>query len=119
MEPVREKKRKAGRPAQIIKKEVRTAVWFSKTEYFIIRQKASKAGVKPSTFIRQIAINGEVTRWLSEEERQFVRQLIGMSNNLNQLAKNSYREGMLKAMFYFEAYRNQFDVLLKKLNHAQ
>ncbi len=118
MEAVREKRKKAGRPAKIIKREVRTAVRFSKTEYFIIRQKALKAGVKPSAFIRQIAIIGEITMRLNEEERQFVRQLIGMSNNLNQLTKNSYTEGMLKAMLYFEAYRNQFDLLLKKLNHA-
>ncbi len=118
MEAVREKRKKAGRPAKIIKREVRTAVRFSKTEYFIIRQKALKAGVKPSAFIRQIAINGEIMMRLNEEERQFVRQLIGMSNNLNQFTKNSHNEGMLKAMLHFEAYRNQFDLLLKKLNHA-
>ncbi len=106
METVREKRKKAGRPAKIIKREVRTAVRFSKTEYFIIRQKASKAGLKPSAFIRQIAINGEVMTWLNEEERQFVRQLISMSTNLNQLTKNSHSEGMLKAMLHFEAYRN-------------
>lgn len=118
METVREKRKQAGRPAKIIKKEIRTAVRFSKTEHFIIRQKASKAGVKPSAFIRQTAIEGVVTTRLNEEERQFVRQLIGMSNNLNQLTKNSHKEGMLKTMLCFETFRNQIDVLLKKLNHG-
>jgi hypothetical protein len=37
MEPVKRKKREAGRPAKIIKKEIRAAVRFSKTEYFIVR----------------------------------------------------------------------------------
>ena len=118
MEPVKRKKREAGRPAKIIKKEIRAAVRFSKTEYFIVRQKAAKAGMKVSAYIRQIAINGAVSARFSEEERHFVRQLIGMSNNINQLTKNSHTEGMLKTMLYFEGCRNQFEILLRKLNHA-
>jgi succinylglutamate desuccinylase len=119
METVKENKKPGGRPAKSIKKDIRTAIRFSKTEYFIVRQKALKAGLKVSAYIRQIAIEGVVTNRLSEEERHFVRQLIGTSNNLNQLAKNSHQEGMLKTMFYFESFRNQIDSLLKKLNHGK
>lgn len=118
METVREKRKRAGRPAKSVKKDIRTAVRFSKTEFFVIRQKAQKAGIKPSAFIRQTAIEAVVTNRLSEEERQFVRQLIGMSNNLNQLTKNSHQEGMLKTMLYFEGFRNQIDQLLKKLQYG-
>ncbi len=118
MQLVREKRRQAGRPAKIIKKEIRAAVRFSKAEHFIVRQKAAKAGMKVSAYIRQIAINGELLSRLTEEERHFVRQLIGMSNNINQLTKNSHNEGMLKTMLYFETLRNQIEVPLKKLNHA-
>ena len=119
MEPVREKRKQAGRPAKSIKKEIRTAVRFTKIEYFVIRQKAARAGIKISAYVRQTAIHTEVITRLSEEEKHFVRQLIGMSTNLNQLAKNSHIEGMLKTMFYFEAFRNQIDLILKKLNHGQ
>jgi len=119
MEPVREKRKQAGRPAKIIKKEIRTAVRFTKIEYFVIRQKAARAGIKISAYVRQTAINAEVITRLNEEERHFVRQLIGMSTNLNQLAKNSHSEGMLKTMFYFETFRNHIDLILKKLNHGQ
>ena len=118
MDTLKENKRKAGRPEKAIKRERRACIRFSKVEYFVIRQKASKAGLKASAYIRQIAINGEVMRRLNDEERQFVRQLIGMSNNLNQLTKNSYKEGMLKTTLYFETYRNEIDALLKKINHA-
>jgi len=96
MEILREKTKKAGRPAKTIKKDIRTAVRFRKAEFFVIRQKGTRAGVKPSAFIRQKAIEGVVSNKLSEEDRHFVRQLIGMANNLNQLAKNSFREGMPK-----------------------
>ncbi len=118
MEQVREKRKQAGRPAKTIKKEIRTGVRFTKIEYFVIRQKAARAGIKISAYVRQTAINAAVITRLNEEERHFVRQLIGMSNNINQLTKNSHAEGMLKTMLYFETCRNQFEVLLKKLNHG-
>lgn len=115
METVRTKRKKAGRPVKTVKKEVRACVRFTKTEYFIIREKASKAGLKASEYIRQITINGQVKTRLAEEERQFARQLIGMSNNLNQLAKACHQEGLLQAMVYFESYRNHLDEILGKL----
>lgn len=108
-----------GRPAKSTKKEIRAAIRFSKAEYFIIKVKAAKAGVKPSFYIRQTAIHALIICRLTEEERQFVRQLIGMSNNLNQLAKSCHHEGVFKAMVYFEEYRKKIDELLIKLRHAK
>ena len=67
----------------------------------------------------ELVVIGTNYRMVSEEERQFVRQLIGMANNLNQLTKNSYQKGMLRTMLYFESFRNQIDVLLKKLDHGK
>ncbi len=81
METVREKRKKAGRPAKTIKKEIRASIRFSKLEYLVIRQKAAKAGIKASAYIREVVINGDVKRRLTDEERHFVRQLIGMSSN--------------------------------------
>src|SRR3954467_10815399 len=89
METVQERHLKAGRPLKTIKRDIRTAVRFSKTEYFIVQTKAGKVGLKVSAYIREVAINTEIKPRLNEEERQFVRQLIGMSNNINQLGKES------------------------------
>lgn len=115
METVRMKRKKAGRPAKAVKKEIRTCVRFTRPEYFIIKEKASKAGVKVSVYIRQIGIHATINPRLSEDEREFVRQLIGMANNLNQLAKSCHQEGALRAMVYFESYRTRLDEILKKL----
>ena len=114
METVNKKRRKAGRPCKIIKKEVRACVRFSNHEYFIVKEKAKEAGVNASAYIRQTAIQSKITSRLSEEELQFVRQLVGMSNNMNQVAKVCHRDGLFEAMQYFENYRNGFDTLLKK-----
>jgi predicted DNA binding CopG/RHH family protein len=115
MTTVKERKKRAGRPAKTVKKDVRAAVRFTRPEYFILKEKAAKAGMTPSSYIRQIAIHALVSTRLTDEERHFVRQLIGMANNLNQLAKCCHQEGALKAMIYFRDFLKQLDALLKKL----
>lgn len=114
METVKKKEKRTGRPLKAVKKEVRACIRFSKAEYFIVKAKAAKAALKPSAFIRQVAINAVVSSRLTEEERHIVRQLIGMANNINQIAKVCHQEGSLKALLYFERYRQQLDNLLNR-----
>jgi len=109
------KRKKAGRPAKTIRKEIRACVRFTRPEYFVVKEKAAKAGLNASAYIRQLAIFATVRNRVTDEERQFIRQLIGMANNLNQLAKCCHQEGALRAMMYFEAWRADVDVVLKKL----
>ena len=108
------KKKKAGRPAKAIKKEVRACVRFTRPEYFIIKEKAANAGLNASAYVRQIAIYATIKNRLTDEERQFVRQLVGMANNLNQLAKKCHQEGSLRAMMYFKNLLAELDSILKK-----
>ncbi|SDX68478.1 mobilisation protein (MobC) [Hydrobacter penzbergensis] len=115
METVSKKQKKAGRPVKTIKKEIRACVRFTRHEYFIIREKAAQAGVNASIYIRQTTIQGKIIPRLTADEVQTVRQLIGMSVNINQVAKICHRDGLFEAMQYFEHYRNLIDGLLKKL----
>lgn len=115
METVCKKQKKAGRPAKAIKKEIRACVRFTRHEYFIIREKAAQAGVNASVYIRQTAIQARIISRLTADKVQTVRHLIGMSVNINQVAKICHREGLYEAMQYFEHYRNLIDGLLKKL----
>ena len=62
-----------------------------------------------------MALNGKIISRLNEEERLFVRQLIGIANNLNQLTKKGHQEGLLTAVLMFEKYKNLMDELLEKL----
>lgn len=119
METVKKSKKKAGRPAKVIKKEIRKTIRFSGTEYFVIKEKAAQAGVNASEYIRQTAIYTTIKARLTEEERQFVRQLIGMANNLNQLAKACHQQNMLSAYYQFQAEIKQLDEFLKKLKNDQ
>src|ERR1035438_9469122 len=102
MEQVKVKKKKGGRPKKTAVRERTTGIRFSKPEHFIVQEKARKAGLRLTTYIRQTAIDAQVKTRLTEEERMFVRQLIGFSNNINQIAKACHEEGVLRAMAYFD-----------------
>lgn len=115
MEEVKGKKKEGGRPKKTVVREKTTGIRFSKTEHFIVREKARKAGLRLTTYIRQTALDAHVQTRLTEEERMFVRQLIGFSNNINQIAKACHEEGVLRAMAYFDRLRIQIDELLKNL----
>ena len=115
MKTVRSKKLKPGRPPKAVKKEIRACIRYSKAEWFVIREKASKASLIASAYIREVTINGQVKPRLTDTEREFSRQLIGMANNLNQMAKVSHTQGIIRAMIYFENYRSELDQILQKL----
>ena len=115
MNIVSKKRKKPGRPFKTIRKEIRACVRLSQVEHFIIKQKAQNAGIKISEYLRKAAFNARIIPKLSEEQVQNVRHLIGMSNNVNQLAKIAHREGLYEATRYFEQYRKQFEEILSKL----
>jgi len=119
MGKVRVKKKKGGRPPKMLKRELRVTTRFSREEYSILQEKATKAGTNISELIRQSAIYGKVIARQSEEERNFTRQLIGMANNFNQMAKIAHREGTTAALRYFEQDLRLVNALLSKLQHGE
>lgn len=109
-------KHKGGRPVKALKRETATGIRFTKDEYFLVKHKAAKAGMRITQYIREMSVQGQVTARLTPEERSQVRQLVGLANNLNQLTKTAHQEGILKAMFYFGKYVKELDGVLRKLN---
>ena len=109
-------KHAGGRPKKQVKREIIKGVRFTKVEYYVIQQKALKAGIGITLYIREMALQGKLIARLNEEERQFVRQLVGIANNLNQLTKKGHQEGLLTAVLHFEKYRKIIDEVLQKLN---
>jgi len=117
METVKRTKKKAGRPAKIIKRETRKTIRFSAKEYFIVKENAAKAGLKLTEYIRQTAIYATIKARLTAEERVMLKALIGMANNVNQIAKACHQESVLQAMYYFQSVIKDFDEILKKLKN--
>ena len=119
MEIVRMKKKKGGRPTKALKRELRVTARFSKLEHYILQQKAGKAGINVSEFIRQTAITGRVSARQTAEERDSTRKLIGMANNFNQMAKVVNREGMSTIRLLLEGCLLQVNGIINKLQNGE
>ena len=86
-------KKKGGRPptGRIRKLSKSVTVKFSKPSYEALRLRARKANRKLAEYIRESALNGEVVSGHNAETVAIAKNLIGMANNLNQLAKLSHQ----------------------------
>ena len=94
MEQKKERNR-GGRPRKeaIEKLKYRVAVKMPAPDYFRLLTQAHQTGVSPSEYMRECFRNGFVKERLSEEHTGYVRQLCGMANNLNQLARKANTGG--------------------------
>jgi hypothetical protein len=119
MEAAAMKKKKGGRPPKKLKRELRVTARFSRLEHHILQQRAGKAGINISELIRQAAIYGKVIARQTEEEKHFTRQLVGMANNFNQMAKLAHQEGLASVHCDFEQYLHLVNCLLSKLQHGE
>jgi hypothetical protein len=113
MQSTTAKKKRTGRPKKAVKKEVRACVRFTRSEYTIIKERAIQAGLKAAPYLRQVANQSPPRTRLTDEQMQILRKLIGMSNNINQIAKICHQEGYLKAFIKFEEIRRDLDAILK------
>lgn len=98
-----------GRPPKARKQEKNIGFFVTLVQYFVIQQKAEKAGVNISDYLRQTAVNGQVRAKWTPEEREMVKRLIGLSPLLHQLVEVAKKEGAADAMLFFVQRREEFD----------
>ena len=110
-------KKNTGRPSKPVKREKPMGVRLTQSERFIITQKAGRAGMTLTAYLRQMAIHGKVIDRLNEEDRDNIRQLIKMNNEIQELVVLADKEGMLKAILQFEGLRHRIDNLIDQFNH--
>lgn len=86
-------KRHQGRPtvAESNKLSKAVTVKFCKADYETLKAKSRKAGKRMAEYVRESALHSKVVLPHTEEDMQTYRSLVGMSNNLNQLAKRSHQ----------------------------
>jgi hypothetical protein len=120
METVKErestaKKKKGGRPKKVIKKSVFLMVRLTVAELLMIQGKAREAGLKPSEWFRQAARKATITPRLSSEEMGWLRDLSGQTNNLNQLTKLAYQQGLIGLANVIRGMLDKTNLLMEKL----
>ena len=106
-------KKKGGRPAKLLVKNVVIRIRLDKQEQLTLCDRAKAAGQSLSQYIRQTALGGKVMARLTADEKEMIRKLIGMCTNLNQLTREARRTGMMATALAFETYRQNFDEILK------
>lgn len=85
---------KGGRPKKgaADKLKYRLTVKMATSDYYTLKGKARNAGISAGEFLRRCMKDGQVKERLTPEHTDYVRQLCGMANNLNQLARGAHRE---------------------------
>jgi len=91
-----DKKKPKGRPTVADARRLSKAVTvkFSKIDYETLRTRSRKTNRRLAEYIRESALQSEVVQPRTEADLKEYRTLVGMANNLNQLAKLSHQEGI-------------------------
>ena len=91
-----DKKKSNGRPTVADARRLSKAVTvkFSKIDYETLRTRSRKANRRLAEYIRESALKSEVVQPRTEADMKEYRTLVGLANNLNQLAKLSHQEGI-------------------------
>ena len=108
---------KGGRPrlSASKKKKYKVDVKMSTEDYYTLKSKAMEAGMNKSEYMRQCIHNSSVKERLSPEHQKMIRQLCGMANNLNQIARKANAHGYNNARSEYLHLANQIDQLLNLL----
>ena len=68
-------------------------------EFYTLKAKAQDAGINRCEFIRQCISSGVIQQRITPDLMKYIRQLCGMANNLNQLARTANATG------YFDVHQ--------------
>ena len=87
---------KGGRPAlpKARRRSKSVTVKFSKIDYETLRVRCRKANRRLSEYLRESALQSEVVMPHTTEAASLYRDLAGMANNLNQLARLSHQTSL-------------------------
>ena len=88
---------KGGRPKKgaADKLKYRLTMKMATSDYYMLKGKARSAGMSAGEFLRGCMRDGQVKERLTPEHTDYVRQLCGMANNLNQLAHKANALGFV------------------------
>lgn len=86
--------KRGGRPRKKLseKRNYSVLLKLNTMEYLTLKTKANKASINRSEFLRMLISESEVKARVTPEQMKEIRQLTGMANNINQIARrlNTY-----------------------------
>ncbi|MFN3664525.1 MAG: plasmid mobilization protein [Sediminibacterium sp.] len=108
-------RKKGGRPVLgEYKKGKGLYVSFTEAEHELLSRKSDSVGKSKQAYLRELLVKGYVKNIDTAEQQEVKRGLIGLSNNVNQLAKLAHIHGMKTMQARVEGVLEALDELLKK-----
>lgn len=108
---------KGGRPNKAFseKRKYQVNVKLNIGERVFLKKKIRDSGLSCNDFIRQCIQKSEIRQRLTVEDIELLKQLIGMANNLNQIAKKANTHGYNSAKNEYLFLAENIDKLIKLL----
>ena len=69
------------------KRTIKKQIWINQDEDNLLKQKSKKSGLNESEFIRSMIKGYKIKEQPTKEIREFSRDISGIANNINQIAK--------------------------------
>jgi Bacterial mobilisation protein (MobC) len=105
---------KGGRPILDLPRNKQIKGSFTENDYGKILIIANELGLKPGEYVSQIALTGRIIDTYSPAQKEAVRKLIGMSNNLNQIAKLAHTAGLNLIVLELDELIDGIGILIEK-----
>ena len=69
------------------KRTIKKQIWINQTENNLLKAKTKKSGLNESEFLRSCIKGYKIKEQPTKEIREFIKQITGIANNINQIAK--------------------------------
>ena len=69
------------------KRTIKKQIWINQTEDNLLKAKAQKSGLNESEFLRSCIKGYKIKEQPTKEIREFARDISGIANNINQIAR--------------------------------
>ena len=112
-----EQKNKGGRPTKTLseKRKYQVLLRLNTMEYYTLLGKAREASITHTEFLRRPIAKAEVKAHIKPEEMQLIRTVLGMANNLNQIAHRLNAFGISALNEDLNALKQLIHELMKRL----
>ena len=69
------------------KRTIKKQIWINQAEENLLKAKAKKCGLNESEFLRSCIKGYKIKEQPTKEIREFIKQISGIANNINQIAR--------------------------------
>ena len=77
------------------KKNIKKQIWIDAKEDELLKKKSKQAGLTESEFIRSLIKGYRIKEQPTEEIKSFQREIYGIANNINQIARIANAKGVI------------------------